>query len=198
MHREMRESFTMATRGGGRSLRFSLGTTGPTGANIAALESNIGVAAAAHDVRGIRFPGNKAAFSSEALFRQQTELATHDAGLQMLLMAILRAVQHMRPDLAALQLPQLKFTLNVGTAPTSTNKRYAVNLAEPFVERFSLIQGIDPKWCQTTWRVVREDGTLFYVRQDLGGLQVENVRSEDDPEARTRRIELDHVPIADA
>lgn len=151
----------------------------------------IGAASAGHQqVQGIRFPGNKAAYTSGALYAQQANLSTHDAGLQVLLMSILRAVRHMRPD-QEWQLPDLKFTLNIGTATTRNTKRYAVNLSEPLVERISLCQTINPHTCAVEWRVIREDDSAFVLTEVLGGLQVRDSRPEDDPEERTRRIELD-------
>ena len=60
------------------------------------------------------------------------------------------------------------------------------------MERFSVVQGINPHSCAVQWRIIRADDSVFYLREELGGLHVSDIRApEEDPEGgRTRRIEL--------
>ncbi len=91
----------------------------------------------------IRLPrAHKAAFGHAALFEQQRNMLTHDAGLQLVLNALHTVINQILHT--TIPLDEFTFVMNFSGAASPTSKHYVVLMTSPIVGKAELIQSVQP------------------------------------------------------
>lgn len=126
--------------------------------NLRQAEANMQQLVRGFDMPGIRLPKpNKAAFSSADLFAQQSDMRTHDHGLQVVLDALHVVV---RDTLGYHDVPlrDYRFIMNFATVATEGTKRFSVTMKSPVETKIELTQQVQPGSFQPEWHVYVTDG----------------------------------------
>jgi hypothetical protein len=141
---------------------------------------------------GINLPNpHKAAFSSEELYRQQSDMQTHDAGLQALLDAVLLGYRQLHGVSATAD--QLKFSVNFATPATSQARRFVFKFTEPAADQLDVKRTFNRELGTPGWEISSSalHGKKLVVASE-STLRVADKRPEPEiEEGRSRVILLD-------
>jgi hypothetical protein len=96
---------------------------------------------------GMRLPSPfKTAFDSDAIFKQQKDMRTHDIGLQSLLDAVFQALWdlHQVGGDRFGDWDRTKFVVNFGTPPKESERRFVFTFTFPVIDRFEVFRTTTP------------------------------------------------------
>lgn len=117
-------------------------------------DPNLHQLARGFDMPGIRLPKpNKAAFASEDLIAQQSDMRTHDHGLQVVLDALHMVVKTFA-GCEHVPLRDYRFNMNFATAASTNSKRFVARMKSPITCQIELIQEMHSGSFHPTWRAV--------------------------------------------
>ncbi len=114
------------------------------------------------DMAGIRLPhNNKAAFSARELFEQQSDMRTHDQGLQVVLNT-LHSVVSTFTGCEDVPLRDYNFVMNFANAAGPDSKRFSVRMRTPIQGQVELVQQLRPGQFNPSWEVAL-DGQRIHI-----------------------------------
>ncbi len=121
----------------------------------------------------IRLPrSHKAAFSHTALFEQQRNMLTYDAGLQLVLNALHTVINQMLH--AAVPLADFEFIMNFSGAASPTNKHYVAIMRYPIAGQAELIQSIQPDM-SVRWSLLYNGSLTIFTPEERAAFNVQSV-----------------------
>ena len=133
--------------------------------NLRQAEANMQQLVRGFDMPGIRLPKpNKAAFSSADLFAQQSDMRTHDHGLQVVLDALHMVVKTFA-GCEHVPLRDYKFNMNFASAAASDQKRFVARMQQPVSCQIELVQEQVEGSFHPSWRAVIDGQEITFDNQ---------------------------------